>query len=84
MRGKPYHIRLVATFYILLPNIISLLTVSIYVFSALYVVDMKKFRETTAGDNLRVIYETLAKDPNSLANLDQVRGLSLIVPLTCK
>lgn len=42
--------------------------------SALYVVDLKKFRETAAGDNLRVFYETLSKDPNSLANLDQVRG----------
>jgi len=76
LQGKPYHIRLVATFYILLLNIISMLTVSISVFSALYVVDLKKFRETAAGDNLRVIYETLSRDPNSLANLDQVRGLS--------
>ncbi|RZB96618.1 UDP-glucose:glycoprotein glucosyltransferase isoform B [Glycine soja] len=42
-----------------------------YHISALYVVDLKKFRETAAGDNLRVIYETLSKDPNSLANLDQ-------------
>ncbi|XVE66939.1 hypothetical protein DITRI_Ditri08aG0119800 [Diplodiscus trichospermus] len=38
---------------------------------ALYVVDLVKFRETAAGDNLRVFYETLSKDPNSLANLDQ-------------
>lgn len=42
-----------------------------YHISALYVVDLIKFRETAAGDNLRVIYETLSKDPNSLANLDQ-------------
>ncbi|KAL2647851.1 hypothetical protein AAZV13_05G141800 [Glycine max] len=42
-----------------------------YHISALYVVDLKKFRETAAGDNLRVIYETLSRDPNSLANLDQ-------------
>ncbi|OIW17921.1 hypothetical protein TanjilG_17757 [Lupinus angustifolius] len=42
-----------------------------YHISALYVVDLKKFRDTAAGDNLRVIYETLSKDPNSLANLDQ-------------
>lgn len=42
-----------------------------YHISALYVVDLKKFRETAAGDNLRVFYETLSKDPNSLANLDQ-------------
>jgi len=39
--------------------------------SALYVVDLLKFRETAAGDNLRVFYETLSKDPNSLSNLDQ-------------
>ncbi|XVE93241.1 hypothetical protein REPUB_Repub01dG0173400 [Reevesia pubescens] len=42
-----------------------------YHISALYVVDLVKFRETAAGDNLRVFYETLSKDPNSLANLDQ-------------
>jgi UDP-glucose:glycoprotein glucosyltransferase len=40
--------------------------------SALYIVDLVKFRETAAGDNLRVFYETLSKDPNSLSNLDQV------------
>ena len=34
-------------------------------------VDLVKFRETAAGDNLRVFYESLSKDPNSLANLDQ-------------
>ncbi|XP_012458584.1 UDP-glucose:glycoprotein glucosyltransferase [Gossypium raimondii] len=42
-----------------------------YHISALYVVDLVKFRETAAGDNLRVFYESLSKDPNSLANLDQ-------------
>nr|DAD24321.1 TPA_asm: hypothetical protein HUJ06_025785 [Nelumbo nucifera] len=42
-----------------------------YHISALYVVDLVKFRQTAAGDNLRVFYETLSKDPNSLANLDQ-------------
>ncbi|KAG6709705.1 hypothetical protein I3842_06G146800 [Carya illinoinensis] len=42
-----------------------------YHISALYVVDLKKFRETAAGDNLRVFYENLSKDPNSLSNLDQ-------------
>lgn len=41
-------------------------------YSALYVVDLVKFRETAAGDQLRVFYETLSKDPNSLSNLDQV------------
>lgn len=42
-----------------------------YHISALYVVDLVKFRQTAAGDNLRVYYETLSKDPNSLSNLDQ-------------
>ncbi|XP_058110357.1 UDP-glucose:glycoprotein glucosyltransferase isoform X2 [Magnolia sinica] len=42
-----------------------------YHISALYVVDLMKFRQTAAGDNLRVFYETLSKDPNSLSNLDQ-------------
>jgi len=42
-----------------------------YHISALYVVDLKRFRETAAGDQLRVIYDQLSKDPNSLANLDQ-------------
>jgi UDP-glucose:glycoprotein glucosyltransferase len=35
-------------------------------------VDLVKFRQSAAGDNLRVFYETLSKDPNSLSNLDQV------------
>ena len=42
-----------------------------YHISALYVVDLKQFRKTAAGDQLRVIYEQLSQDPNSLANLDQ-------------
>lgn len=42
-----------------------------YHISALYVVDLVKFRGTAAGDNLRVFYENLSKDPNSLSNLDQ-------------
>lgn len=46
--------------------------------SALYVVDLLKFRETAAGDNLRVFYETLSKDPNSLSNLDQVSESSYV------
>lgn len=46
--------------------------------SALYVVDLKKFRETAAGDNLRVFYESLSKDPNSLSNLDQASVLSSV------
>ncbi|KAK3415707.1 hypothetical protein EUGRSUZ_H01552 [Eucalyptus grandis] len=31
----------------------------------------QKFREIVAGDNLRVFYESVSKDPNSLSNLDQ-------------
>uniref|UniRef100_A0A1D1XJM9 UDP-glucose:glycoprotein glucosyltransferase n=2 Tax=Anthurium amnicola TaxID=1678845 RepID=A0A1D1XJM9_9ARAE len=42
-----------------------------YHISALYVVDLVKFRQTAAGDALRIFYETLSKDPNSLSNLDQ-------------
>lgn len=47
-------------------------------YSALYVVDLVKFRQTAAGDNLRVFYETLSKDPNSLSNLDQASGFLII------
>ena len=42
-----------------------------YHISALYVVDLKKFRQMGAGDLLRGQYQTLTADPNSLANLDQ-------------
>ena len=42
-----------------------------YHISALYVVDLDRFRRTAAGDQLRVIYEQLSRDPGSLANLDQ-------------
>lgn len=42
-----------------------------YHISALYVVDLEKFRSMAAGDQLRVIYDRLSKDPNSLSNLDQ-------------
>ncbi|KAH7827292.1 putative UDP-glucose:glycoprotein glucosyltransferase [Monocercomonoides exilis] len=42
-----------------------------YYISALYVVDLNRFREMGAGDTLRHIYEGHAKDKNSLANLDQ-------------
>ncbi|RDD46683.1 UDP-glucose:glycoprotein glucosyltransferase 1 [Trichoplax sp. H2] len=40
-------------------------------FSALYVVDLKRFRLLAAGDRLRGQYQGLSADPNSLANLDQ-------------
>ena len=42
-----------------------------YHISALYVVDLERFRKTLVGDNLRAIYQQLSADPNSLANLDQ-------------
>jgi len=42
-----------------------------YHISALYVVDLKKFRRIAAGDRLRGQYQGLSHDPNSLANLDQ-------------
>lgn len=42
-----------------------------YHISALYVVDLVKFRKKRTGDSLRMVYENLSRDPNSLANLDQ-------------
>eukprot|EP00164_Ancoracysta_twista_P019845 GFYU01035145.1.p2 GENE.GFYU01035145.1~~GFYU01035145.1.p2 ORF type:complete len:162 (-),score=40.33 GFYU01035145.1:10-495(-) len=42
-----------------------------YHISALYVVDLDRFRRVGAGDQYRILYENLSKDPNSLANLDQ-------------
>ncbi|KMU79105.1 hypothetical protein CISG_07271 [Coccidioides immitis RMSCC 3703] len=42
-----------------------------YHISALYVVDLNRFRELAAGDRLRGQYQSLSADPNSLANLDQ-------------
>ncbi|KAF0989308.1 hypothetical protein HZS_87 [Henneguya salminicola] len=46
-----------------------------YHISALYTVDLEKFREMKAGDRLRgqyqALYSLLSRDPKSLANLDQ-------------
>ena len=42
-----------------------------YHISALYVVDLVKFREIAAGDRLRGQYHQLSADPASLSNLDQ-------------
>jgi UDP-glucose:glycoprotein glucosyltransferase len=42
-----------------------------YHISALYVVDIAKLRFDYAGDSYRMVYDSLAKDPNSLSNLDQ-------------
>eukprot|EP01113_Clastostelium_recurvatum_P008329 TRINITY_DN1391_c0_g1_i1.p1 TRINITY_DN1391_c0_g1~~TRINITY_DN1391_c0_g1_i1.p1 ORF type:complete len:1486 (+),score=528.58 TRINITY_DN1391_c0_g1_i1:428-4885(+) len=42
-----------------------------YHISALYVIDLARFRRQAAGDQLRASYDMLSRDPNSLANLDQ-------------
>ncbi|XP_063224607.1 UDP-glucose:glycoprotein glucosyltransferase isoform X2 [Bacillus rossius redtenbacheri] len=42
-----------------------------YHISALYVVDLRRFRRVAAGDRLRGQYQALSQDPNSLSNLDQ-------------
>uniref|UniRef100_A0A8H8CJL8 Glycosyltransferase family 24 protein n=1 Tax=Psilocybe cubensis TaxID=181762 RepID=A0A8H8CJL8_PSICU len=42
-----------------------------YHISALYVIDLVRFRQLAAGDILRGSYHSLSADPNSLANLDQ-------------
>lgn len=42
-----------------------------YHISALYLVDLKRFRQMAAGDRLRGQYQMLSADPESLANLDQ-------------
>lgn len=42
-----------------------------YHISALYVVDLRRFRELAAGDRLRQQYHSLSADPASLSNLDQ-------------
>ncbi|KAJ7513036.1 glycosyltransferase family 24 protein [Mycena galericulata] len=42
-----------------------------YHISALYVIDLVRFRQLAAGDILRGSYQQLSADPGSLANLDQ-------------
>ena len=42
-----------------------------YHISALFAIDLPRFRQLSAGDWLRYYYSTLAPDSNSLANLDQ-------------
>ncbi|KAL7540042.1 hypothetical protein ACHAXR_009809 [Thalassiosira sp. AJA248-18] len=42
-----------------------------YHISALYVVDLERFRRELVGDKLRSTYQSLSADPNSLSNLDQ-------------
>lgn len=54
-----------------------------YHISALYVVDLVRFRQLAAGDRLRAQYQQLSADPNSLANLDQdlPNNMQHIVPI---
>ncbi|KAG2196556.1 hypothetical protein INT47_010395 [Mucor saturninus] len=54
-----------------------------YHISALYVVDLVRFRQLAAGDRLRSQYQQLSADPNSLANLDQdlPNNMQHIVPI---
>lgn len=41
-----------------------------------------QFREMRAGDSLRMLYDRLSEDPNSLSNLDQVNWMGhLFLPL---
>lgn len=42
-----------------------------YHISALFVVDLKKFRTIAGGERIRAHYQKLSADPNSLSNLDQ-------------
>lgn len=42
-----------------------------YHISALYVVDLDRFRRELVGDQLRAVYQQLTADPNNLSNLDQ-------------
>lgn len=42
-----------------------------YHISAIFLVDLRRFRAMLAGDRYRSTYANLASDPNSLANLDQ-------------
>jgi UDP-glucose:glycoprotein glucosyltransferase len=54
-----------------------------YHISALYVVDLKRFRQIAAGDRLRQQYHQLSADPNSLSNLDQdlPNNMQTILPI---
>ena len=42
-----------------------------YHISALFVVDLARFRKQAAGDTYRTTYHSLTADPSSLSNLDQ-------------
>lgn len=49
-----------------------------YPISALFVVDLNRFRLVAAGDKLRGHYQALSADPGSLSNLDQDLVASMI------
>jgi hypothetical protein len=48
-------------------------------FSALYVVDLERLRASGVGDTLRSQYMLLSQDPDSLANLDQVIFIAVLL-----
>jgi UDP-glucose:glycoprotein glucosyltransferase len=54
-----------------------------YHISALYVVDLKRFRQIAAGDRLRGQYQQLSADPQSLSNLDQdlPNHMQMVLPI---
>lgn len=54
-----------------------------YHISALFVVDLQKFRAYRLGDVMRAHYQKLSSDPNSLANLDQdlPNNLQHLIPI---
>lgn len=54
-----------------------------YHISALYVVDLRRFRQIAAGDRLRQQYHQLSADPNSLSNLDQdlPNHMQFVIPI---
>ena len=54
-----------------------------YHISALYVVDLKNFRQIAAGDRLRQQYHQLSADPASLSNLDQdlPNHMQMVLPI---
>lgn len=54
-----------------------------YHISALYVVDLTKFRQIAAGDRLRQQYHQLSADPASLSNLDQdlPNHMQMVLPI---
>ncbi|KAI0404093.1 UDP-glucose:glycoprotein glucosyltransferase [Xylaria palmicola] len=54
-----------------------------YHISALYVVDLHRFRQLAAGDRLRQQYHQLSSDPNSLSNLDQdlPNHMQFVIPI---